>query len=276
MFFCCINNLQGEFSYALHIVSSSDADFYPQLLNMMGSIYSTNPRREKKFLIIDLGLTPEQRIFLSGLPNVICKEVEKTNSEILVKQLVRPPNKFARGWYSWKPVAFKMGFDHFDYFLYIDAGITIAQSLDPIFEQILNNGYFFIEGIWNSDINKMSTLFVKRFFIHKFKDTRFIFQRGILGGIQGLHKRVCSQYVQECYEHSKNIRLFMDDGTAPEGFGHGRHDQTIFSMYVIKNNWKKLKFNDNHTFLYSRENTQQEYLTLIQHIYNESSLSKGD
>jgi len=35
------------------------------------------------------------------------------------------------------------------------------------------------------------------------------------------------------YQHSKELDLFEDDGTAKFGYGEGRHDQTLFTVYAL-------------------------------------------
>lgn len=231
-------------THTINIVSSADADFFTALCTMIGSVIQTHPTEKKEFLIIDLGLTQEQRHWLQQLEGITCRSVEITNPQMLQKVLVRPPAKFARGWYSWKPVALKMGLDHFDYFLYLDAGIIVLKNLRELFDRLIADGYFFIGCRW--PINRMATKYVKKYFMHKLQSTKFLLQEGVLGGVQGITKRDCQDYVNTIYELSKDIRFFIDDGSTPNGFGESRHDQTLCSIIAAHNNWKKIDFNDNH------------------------------
>jgi len=58
------------------------------------------------------------------------------------------------------------------------------------------------------------------------KETTF----GIDAGFQGVSRDMYDSYVLPIYELSKDIRNFTDDRSCPEGWGCGRHDQTLYSI----------------------------------------------
>ena len=53
---------------------------------------------------------------------------------------------------------------------------------------------------------------------------------GISGGFMGLTRDVAQDFLLPIYELAHDMRHFVDDGTAPGGFGAGRHDQVLFSV----------------------------------------------
>ncbi len=111
----------------------------------------------------------------------------------------------------------------------------IMRDLTDLYEYIKREGHWFI-GI--GDIGWMTTKYV----IDKLNVTQEeLNQNGIHAGIQGISRKVYDNYVLPCYEYSKQIELFIDDGTAFGGIHSGRHDQTLFSILAVRNGLKSTK-----------------------------------
>lgn len=216
-----------------YIVTAADEDFFPSLLNFIGGIHKSNFDHLAEIAIFDLGLTVEQKKTLKKIAKTNIYSVEMTHPDLLKHFNTRPWGKPARGWYAWKPVVIKQALDMFPDILYLDAGILVLQPLDNLFRHIRKQGYFFTD--CDHSIEWMTTKYViKEFDLHS-QDKQWILDPntyGINGGFQGLTHKLYNNYVLPMYEHSKNLTLFIDDGTTPKGFGTGRHDQTLFSIYV--------------------------------------------
>ena len=171
---------------------------------------------------------------LEGMEKVHVYPIEQTNPDMLTHFRTRNDfYKMVRGWYSWKPVAIKQALDMFDCILYLDSSTIVMNPLDKFFNHIEKNGYFFIT--CHHSIAWMTTKYVIQTLDLHAEDRAWILEprtNGLSGGIQGLSRTMYNSYVLPMYELSKNIRNFVDDGTAPEGFGTGRHDQTLFSIHA--------------------------------------------
>ena len=71
------------------------------------------------------------------------------------------------------------------------------------------------------------------------KQHQAIFEKPmIIGGVQGLSRKVYKKYVLPVYELTKDIRNFADDGGSPLGYGWALADQMSFSFYAHRNNFK--------------------------------------
>ena len=57
---------------------------------------------------------------------------------------------------------------------------------------------------------------------------------GIDAGFQGVSRKIKNSLIDEMYELCKDINNFIDNGTCPNGWGTGRHDQTLYSILVKK------------------------------------------
>ena len=229
-----VDAAMAESDFSMHIVTSADQKFFPLLLNFIGSIHKVNFNELGEISIFDLGFNDEQRQILESIEKVHVYPIEQTNPDIL-KYLprYRDCEQLVRGLYSWKPVAIKQALDMFDCIMYIDAGSLILKPLNDFFDYIRNNGYFFTT--CGHSIGWMTTKYVAQKFDLYSKERAWILAPttfGMQAGIQGLTRAVYDSYVLPMYELSKDIRNFVDDGTTPEGFGTGRHDQTLFSIYA--------------------------------------------
>ena len=58
-------------------------------------------------------------------------------------------------------------------------------------------------------------------------------QEPLESGIIGVSRKAMEYMVMPLYKLSNNLRLFEDDGTSVNGFGSGRHDQMVLSVFAI-------------------------------------------
>jgi hypothetical protein len=149
------------------------------------------------------------------------------------KFTVRPNGRLARGWYTWKPVVLYQALKMFPYVLYLDAGFEVVCSLDEIFIDIKEKGYYLFD--CGHLIFPMVTKRVRDLFELDAPQNEWILEEdGISAGIQGLSRELLEPYIMPVYNLASDIRNFEDDGTALWGFGGARHDQALFSIYARK------------------------------------------
>ncbi len=227
---------------AFYFCTVANKRYFSHLLNLIGSIHKHNFKQLGHIAVFDLGLDPEQIEILNSIEKLSINYLQPTNPDMLTVFNTTFEGKPVPGWYSWKPVAIKQAFDIFPpkvSFLFIDAGTTVLKNLSDLFESINHVGYFFHNG-WNWPLNKSTTQFVTQAFSLTeiqngtlLADTTFHLEAGLMG----LSSQVYDSFISPVYELSKDIRYFADDGSSPGGFGYGRHDQTLYSIYAHLNKY---------------------------------------
>lgn len=224
----------------MYFCMAASEDYFVELLNLIGSIHKVNFDDIVHIAVFDLGMTNDQIVQLKSIEKLEVYEVEKTNPEILTPFYSRPNSlRVSRGWYSWKPVIIKQSLDMFPYVLYLDAGVLVFQKLDPIFRYIQKEGFFACNEM--HDIAYTTTLYVKEALQLAAPNRAWILSAStssIHSAAIGASQKVYSSYILPLYQLTKEIKYFADDGTAPGGFGWGRHDQTVFSIFVRLQNLK--------------------------------------
>jgi len=217
----------------MYLCTASDEKFFSLLMNLIGSIHRVNFDELEEIAVFDLGLLEEQRATLETIEKVHVYDVEMTHPHLLTPFIREDSGRQSRGWYAWKPVVLKQALDMFPYVLYLDAGMIVLKPLDDLFKHIRQNGHFLTDSSHN--IKWMTTRYLIDRFDLKSEERSFILDEdtcGIAAGLQGLTHELYDSYVMPMYELSKEMRPFMDDGTTPDGFGTGRHDQALFSIYA--------------------------------------------
>jgi len=215
---------------------AADDKHYKLLENAIGSIHKTNFKNLVEIAVFDLGFTKSQLEKLSQISKLKIYEVERVNEFITAPILTSPGGRRARGAFSWKPVIIKQCLEMYPYVLYLDAQISILDSLDPIFQTIVDRGYFFldcaphnlVDRITNPVIQKVVNKDFPRRAAYIMDPTTYM----ITAGVQGVSPKILESYILPQYEYAKDISLFIDDGSAKMGFGAGRHDQTIAAILV--------------------------------------------
>lgn len=225
----------------VYICTASDEQYYPCLINLIGSLHKHNYDEICHIAVFDLGLAEYQKEQLANVAHLSVYKIEETHPHMLTRYNTRPWGKPVPGWYTWKPVILKQAFDLFGFdsvILYVDAGTTILNNLSTLFEYIKQNGYFFHNGAdWQ--MKKQTTQFtITNMNLNDPSRLRILDQFGLESGFMGVTTRVYEDFVVPAYELSKDIRFFEDDGTCPGGFGNYRHDQTIFSLFALLNGYK--------------------------------------
>jgi len=224
-------------SIPMYFCTAADEKHYPILINLIGSIHKHNFYDTIEIRVYDLGFNDIQRRELSNIKKVKVYEVEKTNPDILT-DIETAIDRKVKGLFSWKPVIIKDALDKYPYVLYLDAGTTIFKPLNNLFKHIVQNGYLLID--CGHSIKWMTTEYVINKLGLNLDSNKWILGDsvfGVDGGFQGISRSIYDSYVLPMYEMSKDIKNFTDDKTCPDGWGTGRHDQTLFSILAKQNNF---------------------------------------
>ncbi|HLB40401.1 MAG TPA: hypothetical protein VJJ83_01300, partial [Candidatus Babeliales bacterium] len=141
-----------------------------------------------------------------------------------------------------KPVVIKQALELFPYVLYIDAGAVVLQDLDDLFQHIARVGYFFMT-CGPHTIADTITAQTKTQLVSQFSPAQQALILApdsfkISAGLQGVSRQIYQTYVLPMYQLAHDLSYFADDGSSRYGFGTGRHDQPLFSMYVYLNGFK--------------------------------------
>jgi len=220
-------------SVDMYICTCGDTQFYPQLLNFIGSLHKVNFNEIKEIAVFNLGFTKDQINNLKRIEKVSVYDIEMTHPDLLKFFPVRPRGrKMRRGYYAWKAVAIKQALDMFPYILYVDAGTIILESLDNVFKHILQNEHLIISADKPKyTIRTISTRFVIDNLDLESDDKKHILDKiGIASGFMGITKRLYGSFVLPVYNLTYDLRYFANDGTAPLGFNCCV--QTLYGIYA--------------------------------------------
>ena len=223
-------NLNIHDSIPMYFCTVADDKHFPILLNMIGSIHKHNFYDVERILVYDLGLNEINKKQLESIKKVELLKIEKTNPDILT-DIETGVNRKVRGLFSWKPVIIKDALDKCPYILYLDAGTTILKPLNDLFKHIVQNGYLLFD--CGHSIKWMTTKYLKDKLDLNSDNNKWLLEDNVFGidaGFQGVSRSLYDSYVMPMYEFAKDIKNFTDDGTCPDGWGTGRHDQTLYSI----------------------------------------------
>ena len=214
----------------MYFCATADDKHFPLLLNMIGSIFKHNEKELGQILIYNLGLNENNLSVLNKIEKVKVFEIERTNLQILT-DIQTDNNRWVKGLFSWKPVIIKDALDKVPYVLYLDSGTTISKPLNNLFKHIIQNGYLLFD--CGHSIEWMTTKYLIDKLNLNSEENKWLLDpktTGIDAGFQGMSRKLYDSYVMPMYELSKDIRNFIDDKTCPNGWGCGRHDQTLYSI----------------------------------------------
>lgn len=243
-----LNRINEKYSYMWithyqYFCTAADSRYYPNLLNLIGSIHNLSFNNLGEIAVFDLGLSQEQIEHLNKIEKVSIYKIELAHPDLLKQFKASNNGKMVAGWYAWKFVILKQALDLFPYVIWLDSGTTVLKPLDNLFKYIQQTGYFLCtmgdEKFYNQishPIKWGATEYVKnQFNLYLIEKKWILDQEPLLSGTIGVSRKAMDYLVKPLYEFSKNLRLFEDDGTAPNGFGTGRHDQTILSVFAYNN-----------------------------------------
>ncbi len=219
-----------------------DENYFPRVVNLIGSIHAIDFDNLVEIAVFDLGMNKNQVKQLNRIQKVKVYEVDMVHPDLLKPFLTNKSGRKVRGWFAWKSVIIKQALDMFPYIVYTDAGTTILGPTDDLFKHIQQNGYFLID--IGHNIEERITRPVIEQVVSRLspEDQKMIMDKNTMeidAGFQGLSRAMYQDYVLPMYNLASHLDLFADDGSARLGYGTGRHDQILFSIFA---NVLKLKF----------------------------------
>ncbi len=221
-------------SDSLVFCTAADSRYYGPLLCLIGSIHRLHYDDLGEVSVYNLGLSKEEVSTLKKIKKVQVYEIERVHPDLL-RSFYSGRSKHVIGWFAWKPVVIKQELERYPYFLYVDAGTLILNSVKNLFGYIKEKGSFFIDT--DVTFDAFTTKPVKQFF--GLSDNWLQTHRMILAGFQGISRELADQYVIPMYHMARDhFDLFIDDGSAGSGLGWGRHDLVLFSYFVNTLNYK--------------------------------------
>lgn len=222
----------------------ADEYHYQIVLNLIGSIHSVDFENLQEIAVFDLGFTNKQRKTLGSMQKVKVCEVEKTHPDILKYFKTAADGRQVRGWFAWKPVIIKQAADMYPYFLYLDAGTTVLRPLNDLFDYIQQNGSFLMSIAPHTIEERITKPVLDKIVLQQSKKDRerIMSKKSFMidAGLQGFSSSVYQSYILPVYNLTYDLSFFADDGSAKLGFGAGRHDQTLFSVYAYSAKLKML------------------------------------
>lgn len=231
----------------LYVVTASDATYYDSLKYMIGSLHATNYNKLGALGIANLGMTSEQIHELEKIDKVFVFDVDKVHPDIIAPVRVNNGGKYVPGWYAWKSVIMKQMLEKYPHVFYMDATTIVLKPLDELLQYVKEHDYF-VCTIGDDAIPEKHTVgwgttqrVIDAFGLRDAGKQWVLDQEPLLTGFYGVTRKGAAAFIDPMYECAKKMDLYIDDGTAPHGFGSGRHDQAVMSVIGYLNNLKIFK-----------------------------------
>jgi glycosyltransferase involved in cell wall biosynthesis len=223
-----------------YFCTAADSKTFHNLLNLIGSIQSAEFEELGGIAVFDLGLTDEQRAYLSTIEKVSVHRLEISNPDLLKYYKASNEGRMIQGWGAWKFVALKQALDIFPYALWIDSDFTVLKSLRSVFQHIKETGYFLCtigdekyDGHCTHPVRWGATKYVSSAFqLDDAEKTYVLDKEPVMSGVIGFSREAGDYLIDPLYNYAKNLKLFEDDGTASQGFGSARADETVLSIFA--------------------------------------------
>lgn len=235
----------GKTEPCIYICTAANSPYFKRLINLIGSLHATQFDQIAEIAVYDLGLSEDQVKLLRSVKKVVVLPLNAENSEVL-KPIFIPANKMhpdypyqnrnVIGAYSWKAVVFKRALQRWKDkpIIWLDAGTTVLKSLQPLVEHIKNVGYFLCTPDYGDTPLSWGTIkaVIKR--LNLDDDTRsWILKKPFaMAGIVGFSQKVADCLINPLYECTKDLSWFIDDGSTADGYGTGRYEQTLLSLFA--------------------------------------------
>jgi hypothetical protein len=195
--------------------TATSSSYFPQCVNLIGSILLHHPSQLSKFVVYDLGMTDAQIRFL-----------EKINRVHI--GVIKPFCSHYKAWFAWKPWVIRDCLDHHAGQLpviYMDSGMQAQKSLAPLIEMIYSMGYFFIDASPHKTRDYTTGYLYSRLGINQSLDDTTI----IMATLQGYHpESPVRNLLCQAVDLSQDERALRPSADCL----NNRHDQSIFSLLL--------------------------------------------
>jgi hypothetical protein len=229
-------------------VTGANHRFFRHLVDLIGSLHKVSFDEIEEIAVFDLGLTGNQRFILSHIDKVKVYSLEHPNPDLLKNFYIPNSSRPYLGWYAWKPAAIHQILKKYPYVIWLDSGCEIEYSLTPLFEHILETGYFLPlsseESSVFDNIRTHATRKVRDYFGLDHEDSRWILDKvHVHAAFFGLRQDQKELFLEPWFDLTQNVDLFQDDGTSEGGWGQCRHDQTLLSILCYQKKLDILSLN---------------------------------
>lgn len=226
--------------------TAATAEYFDHLLNLIGSIHRVDFDHVAEIAVFDLGMWEEQKKHLNTIEKVKIYEVDPSHpNRQMMLTMHQVPRKRYFGWYAWKPVIIKQALEMFPYVLWLDAGTTVLRPINHLFEYIHDHGHFVCtigneqdeNGNFTRPMGWQTTRHVaEKFDLYSPEHEWILEAEAIMAGVLGFSRTALEYLVLPWYQLTFDMGNFIDDGTAPDGYGTVRPEQTLLGILVYKNN----------------------------------------
>ena len=218
-----------------YYVTGANFKFFKHVIDLIGSLHKVSFNEIEEIAVFDLGLTPSQIYILSNIEKVKVYWLENQNPGLLRDFYIPGSSRAYLGWYAWKPAAMKQMSNKFPYFLWLDAGCEIESSCGPLFDHILDKGYFLVYSSFQDTkfdtVGVHATKKVKSHFqLDDYKNQSILNKVHVMAGFIGIRADMDFLFLNAWNELTADISIFGDDGTSQGGWGCCRHDQSLLSI----------------------------------------------
>lgn len=235
----------GVYAVEHYYVTAATSEYFGHLLNLIGSIHHVDFARLNEIAVFNLGLSPEEIELLNTIEKVKIYELEDHPNRQTMLTRFQVPRKRYFGWYAWKPVIIKQALEMFPYVLWLDAGTTVLRPINHLFEYIKDNGHFvctignekYKNGNFTRPMGWQTTRYIaEKFDLYSSTYEWILEAEAIMAGVLGFSRQALDYLVLPWYELTFDMRNFVDDGSAPDGYGTVRPEQTLLGILIYKNN----------------------------------------
>lgn len=230
----------GNSSNKLYFCTAANSgEYFYRLVNLIGSIHKNNFTNLGEVFVYNIGLTYQETKYLNSIDKVSVHELEKVNPDITKPFRTTPWGKMVPSWYAFKYVAMKDALDKVPYVVWIDSGNTVLKPIDSLFEHIINDGYFLgtigseeENGRYAFDAGWGMTKYVAKKFLINLPENKWVRDKeSVMVNVIGVSRKGASKFLLPIYLCAHDLRNFEDDGSTDDGFGTGRHDQVLLSIF---------------------------------------------
>jgi hypothetical protein len=237
--------IQSKSTPETYICTAANAAYFKRLINLIGSLHASQFDEIAEIAVYDLGLLEDQKKILRSIAKVVVLPLNPENPDVL-KPIFIPASKTHPEWpyqnskilgaYAWKPVVFKRALQRWKDkpIIWLDAGTTVHKSLRPLVEHIKNVGYFLCTPDYGTLPVRWGTTqtVIQRLNLEHETKSWILNKPFAMAGVVGFSYKVSDCLINPLYECTKDLSWFIDNGSTPDGYGSGRYEQTLLSIFA--------------------------------------------
>jgi hypothetical protein len=205
------------------IITATNSLYYESMKTLVASLHRTSFDAFDEFVVYDLGLSDEEKKEINSWEKCSVIDLKEAISEIPYENYLFPK------WHAYKCFCVYHAGSDGDNILWLDSGVMVLRDLKEIFNIISVEDIFCVgDSHLNINYTSPSCVRIMNATESELHDTQL--SSGIIGYKKnGNHQNI----ITEAYEFSLYETCVCGDE------GNHRHDQSIYSILVSRNNIKK-------------------------------------